>query len=123
MSNGITPASASNTLMFVALYAPVIDRRHFFCETDIFAAEQVLLSRISLGDCHTEAPYVIAVRTTAVYTCRALLKIAPHVEAATLISAIDCEAIFDWISLVWGSHLSFPSIHKPSIFKSASGEI
>lgn len=50
---------------------------------------------ISFGVCQITAPYAIAGRTTAVYTCRALLNVAPHVDAATLVNAIDCADIFD----------------------------
>lgn len=43
---------------------------------------------ISLGGCHTEAPYVIAGRTTAVHNCLALLSLTSEVQAATLVHAI-----------------------------------
>ena len=40
-----------------------------------------------------------------------------------LVNAIDCVAIFDWIFLMWGPYLSFPSIYKPSTFNSALRKI
>ena len=75
--------------MFVALNAPVIDLRHLFCNIANFATSPVPFLRDSFGKCHTGASYVIAGRTTAVYTCLALFSVAPHVEVATLVRAID----------------------------------
>ena len=87
MSSGITADSASKTSMFVALYAPVIDLRHLFCNNVAkLATSPVRFLRGSFGKCHTGAPYVIAGRTTAVYTCLALFNVAPHVEVAILVS-------------------------------------
>lgn len=90
---GSIPDSSSKTLLLVALYAPVIDLRHSFCSIVSVVTGSVPFPRMSIGECHTEAPYVIAGRTTAEYTCLALFSVAPHVEAATLVRAIVCVAI------------------------------
>lgn len=68
-------------------YAPVIDLKPMFCSAVIFATGAAPLSRISFAEYHTEA-YVMAGRTTAVYTCLALLSVALHVEPAILVRAI-----------------------------------
>lgn len=63
-----------------------------------FAAGPKPLALVSFGECHTEAPYVIAGRTTAVYTCLSLLNVAPHVEAVTLAmiyQSYDVSLIFN----------------------------
>ena len=77
---------------------------------------------VSLGECHTEAPHIIARRSTAVHDCRALLSEAPHVEAATLVRAIVYATIFTWNFLVWGPYLSLPLIHRLKTSSSALGE-
>lgn len=74
---GSTPDSSSKTLLLVALYA-VIDIRHSFCSIVSVVTGSVPFLRISIGECHTEAPYVIAGRTTAEYTCLALFSVVPH---------------------------------------------
>lgn len=77
MSSEGTPDSASKTLIFVALYAPVIDRKHLFCSIASFVTGFMFLSCISFGECHIAAPHVIAGRTTAEYTRLALFSVAP----------------------------------------------
>ena len=77
----------------MALYAPVIALKHLFCSTVSFATGVVPRSRMSFGEYHTGEAYVIAGRTTAVYTCRALFSVALHVEAATLVKASVCLVI------------------------------
>ena len=66
MSSGITPDSASRTLILVALYARVFALKHLFCSVASFATGAVPLSRIYFGEYHTGEPYVIAGRKTAV---------------------------------------------------------
>lgn len=66
MSSRSTPASASasanRTLVLVALYAPVVDRKHVF---NLVAGPKPL-GCVPFGECHTAAPYTITGRTTVV---------------------------------------------------------
>ena len=72
--------------------------RHLFCMTaSLF--EMTFDFWISFGMCHMVEPYVMAGRTTAVYTWRAFGKVAPYVEVVIFVSALDCFVIFSWISL------------------------
>lgn len=72
----------------------MIDLRHLFGNGIDFAAGPRPLVLNPFGECHTGAPYVIAGRNTAVYSCLALFNVALNVEAATLVYAIVCEVIF-----------------------------
>lgn len=56
ISSGITPDSASSTAVLVALYAPVIDCKHLFCNTVNFVTGAVSFSHISFSEYHIEAP-------------------------------------------------------------------
>ena len=75
--------------MLVALYAPVIDRKHLFCTAlSTWLRVLGLLVLVPFGECYTDAPYTIAGHTTAVQTCLALLNVASHVETVNLVRAI-----------------------------------
>lgn len=118
-----TPESAFKTVLFVALYAPVIDRRHSFCSVVNFPDPGLLFVSPLVSATHRLLMYVIARPNTAVYTCLALFNAAPHVEVVTLVSAIVFKAIFAWISLMWGARRSLPSIQRLSFLSCALGEI
>ena len=82
--------------------APVVDLRHLFYSVVSFPTCAMPLSRTSFGVYHTAAPYVIAGRTKAVHTCLALFNVAPHVDAATLVKADDCELVYACTFLTCG---------------------
>lgn len=94
------PVSASKTLGFVAIYAPVISRRHWFCSVIYLAAGPKYLVLVSFEESHTVSSKVAAGRTNAVYTCLAVLSVAVCVEAATLVDETVCDATFPWIFLM-----------------------
>ena len=119
MSKSITPNSASSIFVLVALQAPVIDLRHLFCKEKSFAAGLSLLILVSLDECYTVAPYIIAGQTMAVYIYLALLRVTSQVEAATLVRAIVCVIIFACIFLICEHHLSLPSIYRSRILSVA----
>lgn len=64
--------SVSKTLISVALYALVINRKHLLGIVVDFDAGSELFFPAPFGECHKENPYIIARRITAVY-CLALL--------------------------------------------------
>lgn len=74
--------------------APAIERRHLLCLTVSLLVGVDLLA--SCDVCHVVDPYVIAGRATAVYTCLALVNVAPQVEVE-----IFCQGrrLFDHFSL------------------------
>ena len=114
--------SASSTGMGVALNAPAIVRKHLFCMTaSLF--EMPFDFFMSFGVCHMVEPYVMAGRTTAVYTWRAFGKVAPHVEVELFVSALDCFVNFFWIFLTCGPHFNFVSIRSPKILMSVFGSM
>ena len=85
--------SASRDWRGVALNAPVTIRSPVFCIEPHFLV-WLLRGFISVIECQIGAPYVIAGRIIAENTCRALGKVAPQVEAATLDKARFWRAIF-----------------------------
>ena len=94
----------------VALYPLEISHRHLFCTTDSLFSNDLVNPLTFLGACHTADPYVIAGFTTAVYTCRALEKVALLVEVVILARAKVCLVIFFSTSLMCICHLSLVSI-------------
>lgn len=80
--------------MLVTLFAPVIGHRHLFCNVVSLATGPRPLVLVSFVERHIAVLYVIAGRTTAVYTCLALFNVTSHAEATILVYTIGCEICF-----------------------------
>ena len=98
----------------MTLYISITLRRYLFCIVSRVLTWDRLLSRRSRDVCHVAAAYVIADRTTELYTCLALFSVASHVETAVIDSALHYDSILALTSLIWGSQRSLPSICSPS---------
>src|SRR5450432_3224987 len=89
---GGMPASFSRIRLPTARYAPRTLRRFLFCSTSSLRSTCFREVATPCGAYHAEAPYVMAGRTTEVYTSRAILKLAPHVDVEMRSIAGDWEA-------------------------------
>ena len=91
--------STSRLLVGVARYMPPTILRHLFWVNASLVARPLLFAGESLVECQVLAPYVMAGRTIAVYSCLAFRKVAPHVDAVALERAWIWVVILCWICL------------------------
>ena len=94
----------------MTLYISITLHRHLFCIVSRVLTWDRLLSRRSRNVCYVTAAYVIADRTTELYTCLALFSVASHVETAVIDSALHYDFILVLTSLIWDSQRSLSSI-------------
>src|SRR5208283_5209839 len=122
MSSGGILTSRSRQCIGVAKYAPATVRRHRDCLVSRRLAIP-LGSPSRDGICQAEAPYAIALRTTFVYSSRALEMLTPHTDAASFVSANCCVASLAVIFLRCRDHRSFLSSQTPRNLADSTGLI
>src|SRR5208282_5913979 len=120
MSSGGILTSRSRQYIGVAKYAPATVRRHRDCLVSRRLAIP-LGSPSRDGVCQAEAPYVIALRTTFVYSSRTREILTPYTDTASFVRANCYIASLAVIFLKYRNHRSCPSSQTPKNFADSTG--
>jgi hypothetical protein len=101
------PASFSRIRFPTAWYVSRTLRRFLFYSISSLRSTCFREVATPYGAYHAEAPYVMAGRTTEVYTSRAILKLVPYIDVEMRSIAGDWEVCFCAIFARWGPHLIY----------------
>src|SRR5208337_2086920 len=122
MSSGGILTSRSRQCIGVVKYTPAIVRRYRDCLVSRRLAIP-LGSSSRDGVCQAEAPYVIVLRTTFVYSSCVREMLTPHTDAASFVRANCYIASLAVIFLRCYDHRSFLSSQTPRNFADSTGLI
>src|SRR5208282_5652190 len=122
MSSGGILTSRSRQYIGMAKYAPATVRRHRDCLVSRRLAIP-LGSPSRDGVYQVKAPYVIALRTTFVYSFRVREMLTPYTDAASFVSANCYIASLAVIFLRCRDHRSFLSSQTPRNLADSTGLI